>query len=111
MVRDRDLKTVGLNPFMEKLTGKSATELIGMRPWEVFPFLQDAGVKKHLQQVLKEETRQMMDFHFYAPETARSVWMSYTSSPLRDARGEITGVVSIINDITERKRVGCVTGK
>ena len=89
---------------MEELTGKSAAETIGKDPLVLFPFLQDAGVAAHFQKALAEGTRQLMDFHLYVPETGRSRWVSYSTSPLRDAKGEIIGVTSIINDITERKR-------
>jgi len=46
-----------------------------------------------------------MEFHFYVPQTGRACWVSYTTSPLRNAQGEITGCISIIGDYTERKRV------
>lgn len=49
VVRDRDLKILSWNPFMEELTGKSAAETIGKDPLVLFPFLQDAGVAAHFQ--------------------------------------------------------------
>ena len=105
IVRSRGLKILSWNPFMEQLTGVSAAEVIGKDPLEVFPYLRGAGIVEHLKRVLAEGTRQLMEFQFYVPQTGRSVWLSYTTSPLRDGQGEITSVTSIVNDITERKRV------
>ncbi|MGA3180463.1 MAG: PAS domain S-box protein [Verrucomicrobiota bacterium] len=90
---------------MEELTGKSAAEVIGKHPLKVFPYLKAVGIVDHLQRVLAEGTRQLMEFHFYVPQTGRACWVSYTTSPLRNAQGEITGCISIIGDYTERKRV------
>ena len=105
VVRGRDLKILSWNPFMEELSGMSAAEVIGKDPLKLFPFLQAAGVAAHLRRVLEKGTRQTLDCHFYVPQTGRSCWVSYSTSPLRNAKGRIIGVTSIVNDITERRRV------
>lgn len=104
VVRSRDMRILSWNRYMEELSGKSAAEVIGKGPLELFPYLEAAGVMEHLRRVLEEGTRRMIDSHFYVPQTGRSCWVSYTTSPLRDAKGEINGTISIINDITERKK-------
>jgi PAS domain S-box-containing protein len=104
IVYDRDLKYVVWNPFMEELTGIPAAEVIGKPALEIFPFLQGVGVMEQLKHVLAGEECSTKEFHFHVPESGRSGWASDTNSPLRNAKGEITGVIGLVRDITERKR-------
>jgi|GEM_PF-285222 len=104
IVNDRDLKHVVWNPFMEKLTGVSAAEVIGKHPEEVFPFLRDAGVIDHMNRALAGETPPPVEVHFHVPQSGRSGWASNASSPLRNAKGKIIGTITIVHNITERKQ-------
>ena len=103
IVYDRDLKYLVWNPFMEKITGLPAAEVIGKRPLDIFPFLDNAGVMKQLNQVLAGKGSTTVDFYFQAPQSGHSGWVTDTNAPLRNAKGEITGVIGIVSDITERK--------
>jgi PAS domain S-box-containing protein len=42
-VHDTDLRYVIWNPFMEKMSGRQAAEVIGEHPLELFPFLKDGA--------------------------------------------------------------------
>jgi len=103
IVYDRDLKYRVWNPFMEELTGMPAAEVIGRHPREVFSFLQAAGVLAQMELVLAGKKSAPKEFQFHVPQSGRTGWASDTSSPLRNARGEIIGVIGIVRDITERK--------
>jgi PAS domain S-box-containing protein len=105
VVHGRDLKILSWNPFMERLTGKSAAQVVGRHPVEVFPYLKGVGIMEHLQKVLAGEKCLALEFHFDVPNTGRSRFVSYTTSPLRSVKGGITSSVSIIDDISERRRV------
>ena len=104
IVYDRHLKYLVWNPFMEALTGVPAAEVIGKLPAEVFSFLQPGGVLEQLNRVLAGKECVTKEFPFHIPHSGRSGWVSDTSSPLRNAKGDITGVIGIVHDITERKR-------
>ena len=103
IVYDRQLKYRVWNPFMEELTGVSAAQVIGKHPLEIFPFMQEKGVIHHINRALAGETLPPMEFQYHVPQSGRTGWALDTNWPLRDARGEINGVVGFVRDITDRK--------
>ncbi len=102
IVYDTELRYVLFNRFMEKLTGRRAEEVIGRYAPEVFPVLHEKGMDVHLRRALQGETVKVPDV--FLKFDGREVWESNTYGPHRDAQGTITGVIALINDITERKR-------
>jgi len=99
-----DLRYLAWNPFMEQLSGKSAGEVLGKHPLEVFPFLKEAGVIDRLEKALAGETVDSVNFPYHIQSTGKSGWATDTCSQFRNAKGEIVGVVGIVNDITARKQ-------
>ena len=104
IVYGRDLKYQVWNPFLEEFTGVPASEVIGKHPLEVFPFMAAAGIVEILQRVLAGEECAIKELQFQVPQSGRSGWAADTFSPLRNAQGEITGVIGIVHDITDLKR-------
>ena len=92
------------NRFMEELTGWMASEVLGKHPLELFPFLRQSEIPSSLDKALKGETNKSKDFLFYYPRTGKSVWVSHSTGPLRDAAGEIIGAISTVRDVTQYKR-------
>ena len=86
-----DLRYQVWNPFMEQLTGKPASEVLGKLPLEVFPFLSDVGVTAKLERVLAGGVVESIDFHFKIADTGKSGWVANTSAPLRNSEGAILG--------------------
>ena len=105
VVYGTDLRYLVWNPYMEKLSGLRASEILGRHPLEVFPFLESAGVIATLKRALRGETTEDTCFKFMLPSNGRIGWASDSSSPLRDDSGDIIGVVGIIRDITEGKLI------
>lgn len=105
IVYDRNLRYQVWNPFMEILTGMTAGEVLGRHPSELFPFLQTAGVIERLELVLSEGTLLNIDFPYVVPKTGNSGWASDQIGPLRNTKGEIVGVISIVQEITVRKQL------
>jgi len=99
-----DLRIQVWNPFMEELTGKLASEVIGNHPLDLFPFHKETGLIERLEKVLSEGGADTSEFPYHIPELKKEGWACDISSPLLDAQGEIIGVIGIVRDITERKQ-------
>lgn len=103
VVYDHELRYMVWNEGMEKLTGVLAEKVLG-KSSELFPFLRESGIDKLLQRALKGEASRSPDSPFFIPHSAKSGWVAGTYVPHYDSQGRITGVIGVINDITERKR-------
>jgi PAS domain S-box-containing protein len=99
-----DMKFQSWNPFMERLTGLSADEVLGGHPLEVFPFLRETGVMACIDKALAGEVCEVNRFQYHVPATGRSGWASEICSPLNNAKGAIIGVIGTVRDITEHVR-------
>src|SRR6266436_4090848 len=100
---DTELRYQLFNPFMERLTGKSADEVLGRVAAEVFPRLRTSGIENSLKRALTGETVEVRDF--LVPKHAaggRDVWESGVFAPHRAADGTIIGVVGLVRDVTDR---------
>ena len=103
IVYDRELRYKVFNPFMERLTGKRAEEVLGRAAVEVFPRLRASGVEMLLQRALSGEVVKISDV-FVPKHSAEGhdVWESCTFAPHFDASGSIIGVIGLVHDITDR---------
>jgi PAS domain S-box-containing protein len=105
VVYDRNLNYLVWNPFMESLTGISASEALGKNGLYLFPHLREQRVDMLLQRALAGETIRSSDIPYQISQTKKSGWVSGIYSPHFNGKGEIVGVIGNIRDITERKRV------
>jgi two-component system, cell cycle sensor histidine kinase and response regulator CckA len=103
IVYDRDLRYEVWNPFMEHYTGIPVSDVLGRHPPDVFPFFKDTGVMERLERALKGEAVDPAEFHF-SLSNGRSGWASDESGPLRDANGEIIGVLATVRDVSARRQ-------
>ena len=98
-----DLRYRLWNPFMEKVTGKKAAEVLDRHPLEVFPFLKEVGVIDRLERTLLGEILPTIEFPNFSGANPGG-WTSDSSAPLRNAEGKIIGVIATVRDITERRQ-------
>jgi two-component system, cell cycle sensor histidine kinase and response regulator CckA len=101
-VFDRELHVVAFNPFLEAVTGIEAEAAIGSHVLDVLPQAERHGLREALQKALAGETVDMPDMRQEVSE--RESWSWIRLSPLRRADGEVSGVLAVISDISERKR-------
>jgi PAS domain S-box-containing protein len=92
------------NPFMEKLTGLGADQVLGRRPADLFPHIAEQGVDSMLRRAMAGETVESHDLPYRVPATGRDGWVVGRYFPFRNREGRIVGVVALVRDITERKR-------
>jgi two-component system NtrC family sensor kinase len=104
VVYGRDLRYRSWNPYMERLSGRAQAEVIGRYPLELFPFLKDGGVIERLEGILGGQPASTVEFPFESPFNSYAGWSSDTSSPLKNADGEIIGVIGMVRDISVRKQ-------
>ncbi len=103
IVYDSELRYRLFNPFMERLTGKRAEEVLGKVATEVFPRLIPSGIEAALKRALRGEAVQVADA--LVPKHSadgHDVWESCTFAPHCDAQGNIVGVIGLVRGVTER---------
>ncbi len=99
-VQDRDLAYTLVNPAMERLLGRPASEMLGRTDEDLFG--EETG--KHTREVSARVLRgQSVEVEL--SRMIRGEWTTFheTRAPLRDSSGTVIGVCGIARDITERK--------
>ena len=100
---DKELRYLVFNPFMERLTGVSAPDVLGKRAIDVFPRLGPSGIEASLKRALAGEVVQVPDVLVPSHGAdGHDVWESCTFAPHRNASGEIVGVIGLVRDVTDR---------
>jgi formate hydrogenlyase transcriptional activator len=103
VVYDRELSYRVFNPFMERLTGKRAEEVLGKFAPDVFPRLRTTGLEDLMRRALTGEVVKISDV-LVPTHSAQGgdVWESITFAPQFDGEGKISGVIGLVFDVTER---------
>lgn len=104
VVCDLDLRYRGWNPYMEKLTGLPAGEVLGRHPAELFPEHVKAGLLEHLEAARCGAAKNDFDM-VSVTATGEQYWTSSLSSQLLNTRGEVAGVIMTVREITWRKQM------
>ncbi len=105
VVVDLDLRYRVWNRAMEELTGLPAEDVLGQPALELFPHLREHGIDKLLARALAGETVPSPDIHYRLPQNGRSGWVSARYGPHLDAAGRIQGVIGLVREITDRRRM------
>jgi len=92
------------NHYMEQLSGKLASDVVGKHPLEVFPFLKEMGLIERLQKVMSGEKVDPVDFPYFVSGTSKKGWTLDSNIALRNEKGEIIAILGTVIDITNRKR-------
>ena len=103
IVYDPELRYQLWNPFMERLTGKRAKDVLGKVASEAFPHLLANGIESALKRALSGEVVHIADV-LVSKHSAEGedVWESCTFGPHRDAQGSIVGVIGMVRNVTDR---------
>jgi diguanylate cyclase (GGDEF)-like protein/PAS domain S-box-containing protein len=103
VVYDREMRCQVWNRFMEDLTGLRAEQVLGKRAGDFFPLIGEQPIDEVLARVLRGETVSLSDTSYMIPGTERQGWLSASYRPQYDSKGNVTGVIGKILDLTERK--------
>ncbi len=100
---DQNLNYILFNPFLERVSGVPASDVLGRHFLEVAPFADKHEMHDRIKSVLETgKTNKRKQFRYDIESTGLKGWMSAVSSPLLDAEGNTTGVISLLSDITEQ---------
>ena len=101
---DREHRVTSWNPSAERIFGYSATEALGKHP-------HDFLVPKQLQPEVDRIGQRLLEgqavphiVNENQTKDGRTIFCDWTSVPLRSSDGSIVGVLSMVQDVTERKR-------
>jgi PAS domain S-box-containing protein len=102
VVVDEDRRCVLWNPFMERLTGIAAQDVVGR------PLLQATSlhVLTQIEAMERALSGQHVEDGFEQKDpSGDSAWLLVTHTPLKNAEGGIRGAIITVHDITEQKRI------
>ena len=99
---DNSGRITAVNAMAERLTGFAAQELVGKLYEEVF--CRDPSFHSFLLHTLRTGELHIGCETAY-PVRSGKLWISATTSPLRDYDHDIIGAVAVFKDLTERKRL------
>jgi PAS domain S-box-containing protein len=104
IVHGRDLRYQLWNPYMERMSGLTAENVLGKDPRELFPFLDQYGGIAAMEKALAGEIATETDMPYEISQTGEKGWCDNKYVPLRNESGEIIGVIATVRDVTGRKR-------
>ncbi len=103
IVVDSDFTYSIFNKSMEDFSNTPRKEVLGKRPWDVFPSLKNTSIEENMKRAMNGETAGDTEVHIELPKNP-DVWCRDSFSPLKDADGKIVGIVGVVSDITQQKR-------
>ena len=89
IVYDRELRYVVFNRFMERMHGRPASEVLGRRATEVFPWIRESGIDAMVERALRGEAVQARELLLRRAGKG-DVWQYSRYAPLRDASDATT---------------------
>src|SRR5207302_10342713 len=101
---DRNLRCQAWNSFIENLSFVWVRQLAGTPCLETSSLLKELGIEDELIMALQGNTITCPDTP-YAVKTGEAVWLAPVCSPLRNAEGQICGVMVLLRNVTENKRL------
>lgn len=104
VVYDKDMNYLTWNPYMERITGISANDVLGKNAIELFPFLEESGEAVNIRRAIEEKIITENEFEFNIASAGKFGWVRQTSGPLFNFKGEAIGAIATIHDITKRKK-------
>ncbi|HCE46086.1 MAG TPA: hypothetical protein DET40_21285 [Lentisphaeria bacterium] len=103
IVLDRDFRYLVWNHAMEKLSGIKSADVIGKNAFALFPSLVEQGVDAVLKRAMSGEVSYSNEFKLYDGKNGKTVFTRAVCVPHKNIKGEITGIICVISDVTERK--------
>lgn len=107
IVTDSQGHVTSLNPVAERMTGWVSSEAFGQPLAKVFRTVDQVThrtAELPVLRVIEGRTAQPMDQTELVDKGGRRIAIEHCTAPIQDDHGDITGVVIIFRDVTERRR-------
>lgn len=103
IVYDGGSRVVSVNPVVGSITGEASEDFaIGRREWKDFVHPEDLDTyQRHRKKVLDSLVADRVEYRL-VDSKHRIHFLEQTTSPMVDPYGNITGMVEIVRDVTER---------
>jgi len=103
---DTECRRTYVSPAVERITGKAAADLLGKTPADapLATGVQNERLLADIRAVLASGTPVVSEIEYHAPDGRLRHFQNHFG-PEFDAHGAVTGVLSIMRDITELKRL------
>lgn len=101
--RDENGRFSGCNQSLEKLTGKSENEMIGLTPWDVYPEEVAEQVVASDKEVLSTNASLSYDIWLTYPDGSKRAY-EFKKVPFFNKQGKRIGLLGFGRDIMERKK-------
>lgn len=98
---DTELNITEWNPAIEAITGRPRKDVLGRNWLDMYPGVHDTEDHANFLRVLGGETIFIPEKKFYGREGYHSTYLT----PLRDREGQTIGMVTLVNDISDRKKI------
>jgi PAS domain S-box-containing protein len=102
--KDRDCRYLGCNQLFAKDAGRgSSAEVVGRFDDEMGWATQAASYQQDDRSIMESGHERL---RFVEPQTTpdgRTIWLETSKVPLRNALGEVVGILGVYDDITERR--------
>jgi PAS domain S-box-containing protein len=105
IVWDQDFRVVEWNPAAERIFGWKPDEALGKHP---YGFIVSPEEQPHIERVwskLFEGDESSFSINPNIRKDGKKVTCEWFSTPLRDASGNVSGVLSMVHDITEKTQL------
>jgi PAS domain S-box-containing protein len=105
IVWDKSFRVREWNPAAESIFGWTASEAIGMHFSELLAPAEDSSHVDEIWEDLLRGEKETYSVDRNIDKHGRKLYCEWFSSPLRNEAGQIVGALSMVHDITERKRM------
>ncbi len=102
VLKDRDSIYQAVNPAFCEFLGKSEEEIVGKTAFDLFPLTEADMFRRDDLRVVTTGLQQVKDEEVTGVHGKK--WFQGIKTPVVDEKGEITGILSSVRDITDRKQ-------
>jgi len=101
---DKQGYVTSINPALVRMAGSSEKKIIGMN-WITAETSVRAGISKKLEEGLSGKAFVLNNIPYTSYTAGKNVFISVKGIPIRDENGEVTSLLCIVEDTTERKKI------